>query len=201
MELGKRNEAFAPGLKTEKRKEPNMNFRRFQGWVLVIYALFGLLDLLPGDIPFFRILFIIGALLFIVGVPAIQSVQPMGTAGLVGIIMLELAAVISLGVNLLFLTGRVLFLPSGVGDAIFFISALAGALGRVIVGWLTTRQGIFPAWVGWAFFLQGLLHLIRLFLIGLFDLRTLVSVIGIIALLLGSAVLFGYGFGIARRAS
>jgi hypothetical protein len=173
-----------------------MNFGRFQGWALVVSALIGLLGLLRGDGALFRILFLIGALLFIVGVPAIRSVQPMGTAGLVGIILLELGAVISLGVNLLFVTGSVLYLESGVGDVIFFTSVMAGALGRAIVGWLTTRQNVFPAWVGWAFLLEGLLRLTIPF-----DLGALRLVIGTVDILLNSGALIGYGLGIARRQS
>lgn len=170
-----------------------MNFRRFQGWALVINALIGLLVLISGDMPFFRLLFVIGPLLFIVGVPAIQSVQPMGRAGLVGIILLELAAVIALGVSLFFLKGG-----ASVGNAIIFTSVMAGALGGVIVGSLTIRQKEFPAWAGWAFLLQGLLRPTGLFDI---DLGTLGTVIGAIIILLGSAALFGYGFVIVRRQS
>jgi hypothetical protein len=33
-----------------------------------------------------------------------------------------------------------------------------GSIGRLIVGWLTTRHEVFPTWVGWAFIVEGLLN-------------------------------------------
>jgi len=168
-----------------------MNIRRFQGWALMIILPIDLISLVAGDAPWFGILSVISVILFIVGVPAIQSVQSMGTAGLIGIILIELAAVIALGMNLLG--------GSGVSDALPLISVLAEALGRVIVGWLTTRANVFPAWVGWAFLLQGLISLIGYLF--LFDLGTLGSVMGTIAFLLDDAASFGYGFRVVQRQS
>lgn len=164
-----------------------MNFRRIQGWALVVSALIALLSLVAGSISFFHYLNILGILLFIIGVPAIQSVQPMGTAGLIGILLLELAAVISLVLNL---SGG-----SGLGDSLPLISALAGLLGRLIVGWLTTQKRVFPAWVGWAFMLEGLLNFIG----GIVHLGSLGSLDVIVATLLAAAALFGYGLGITQK--
>ena len=168
-----------------------MNIRRFQGWALLVILPIDLLSLVAGDAPWFRIILIISVILFIVGVPAIQSVQPMGTAGFIGIILIELAAVIALGINQLG--------GSGVNEAFIFTSVLAGALGRIIIGWLTARANVFPAWAGWVFLLQGLLNLTGYLF--LFDLGTFGSVLGTITFLLDWVAVFGYGLGIVQRQS
>jgi hypothetical protein len=62
-----------------------MSIRRLQGWALVAGGPIGLLTLLRSDSPFFRILFLVGTLLFMAGVPAIDSVQSFGILGLIGI--------------------------------------------------------------------------------------------------------------------
>ncbi len=164
-----------------------MNFRRMQGWALVVSAIILLLSLVGSISSVFHYLNVLGILLFIIGIPAIQSVQPMGTPGLIGIVLLELAAVIALIVNL---TGG-----SGIGEAIMFISALSGFLGRLVVGWLTTQKKTFAMWVGWAFMLEGLLNFVG----GLGDLGSLASIVGIIAPLLAAAALLGYGLGITGK--
>ena len=166
-----------------------MNIRRFQGWGLMVLLPIDLISLVVGDAPWFKVVSLIGVILFMVGMPAILSVQPMGPAGLVGIILIELAAVIALGINLLG--------GSDVSEVLIVTSVLAGALGRVIVGWLTARGNVFPAWVGWAFLLQGLLNLTGYLF--LFNLGTFGSVLGTITFLLDSVAEFGYGLGIVQR--
>src|SRR5512138_991960 len=130
-----------------------MGIRRLQGWALVIAGLIGLLSIIGSNSSIFKILFIIGALLLTVGAPAIESLQRSGTLGWVGIALIELAALAALALNLM---------ASGASmaetSAIPLGSALAGALGRVIVGWLTTRARVFPAWAGWAFIAEGVLN-------------------------------------------
>ncbi|MEW5939418.1 MAG: hypothetical protein AB1750_07145 [Chloroflexota bacterium] len=108
-----------------------------------------------------------------------------------GIILIELAAVIALGINLL--------AGPEVSEALIQTSVLAGALGRILVGWLTARSNVFPAWAGWTFLLQGIINLAGY--IYLYDLGTFGSVLGTATFLLDSFAAFGYGLGIVRRQS
>lgn len=167
-----------------------MNITRLQGWALLIILPIDLLSFVVGDAPWFGVLIAITVLLFIFGVPAIQSVQPMGTAGLIGILLIELAALIAFSINYLGVSGE---------NALPTISVLAGALGRIIVGWLTTRANVFPAWVGWVFLSQGILSLLSFALLD--DTVTLGSALGTLIVLLDSVAAFGYGLGIIRRQS
>ena len=166
-----------------------MNIRRFQGWALLLILPIDLLSFIAGDAPWYSVLLVVSVILFIVGVPAIQSVQPMGMPGLAGILLVELAAVIALGINL--------FGGPEVSEALILTSVLAGALGRMIVGWLTAKGNIFPAWVGWTFLLQGVLNLAGYLF--LYDLGAFGSTLGTITFLLDSIAAFGYGLGIVRR--
>ncbi|MEW5939419.1 MAG: hypothetical protein AB1750_07150 [Chloroflexota bacterium] len=59
-----------------------MNIRSFQGWALLVILPIDLLSFVAGDAPWYRILSVAAVILFIVGAPVIQSVQPMGTPGL-----------------------------------------------------------------------------------------------------------------------
>ncbi len=167
-----------------------MSMHRAQGWALVISALLSLLAILGSDASVLRVLLLVGAILFILGVPAIGAVQRLGMAGTFGIILIEIAAVIALLLNLMAFASS-----ASVGGAIPFASALGGALGRIIVGWLTTREDIFPAWVGWAFIAEGLLN----FISGLIQSPAAASIIGVIVPLIGAAALIGYGVGILRH--
>ncbi len=167
-----------------------MSMQRAQGWALIISALLSLLGILGSDAPVLRDLLLIGAILFILGVPAIAAVQRLGVAGTVGIILVEIAAVIALLLNLMAFVSS-----ASIGGAIPFSSALAGALGRVIVGWLTTRENVFPAWVGWAFIAEGLLN----FLSGLIQSPAAASALAVVLPLIGAAALVGYGLGILRQ--
>lgn len=170
-----------------------MNIRRLQGWALVVAGLtnlIGLLGFIAGsDGSFFRVVNLIGGLLFIFGVPAVVTVRPMGTAGPAGAVLLEIGAIIALVLNFLVLTGA-----TGFADALPLTSAAAGMIGAAIVGWMTAREKVFPAWVGWAFILQGVLNFVGPFL----DLGALASALAIGGTLLEAAALFGYGIVIAR---
>ena len=68
-----------------------------------------------------------------------------------------------------------------------------------MIGWLTARANVFPAWAGWVFLLQGLLNLTGYLF--LFDLGTFGSVLGTITFLLDSVTVFRYGLGIVQRQS
>lgn len=161
-----------------------MNVQRLQGLALMVSAVCLLLGLfVPQTATFF---IVISTLLFIVGIPAIHSAQPTGSIGLAGIILLELAALIALGFQLN-------MMPSSLGSSLSLTSAFAGMLGALIVGWLTTREQVFPAWIGLAFMAQGLLN----FLAGLFNLAP--GVLPIFLAVLQAVVLLAYGYFIYQK--
>ncbi len=167
-----------------------MSMRRAQGWALIISAVLSLLAILGSDAVVLRGLLLVGAMLLIVGVPAIGSVQQFGAAGTVGIVLIELAALVALVLNLMAFGSS-----SSMGGPIPFASALAGALGRVIVGWLTTRENVFPDWAGWAFIAEGLLNFVG----GLIQSPAAATALGVVLPLIGAAALIGYGLGILRH--
>ena len=167
-----------------------MSSRRLQGWALIISAAIGLVGLLGGDSSFLRILLLVGALLLMLGVPAIASVQPIGMLGWVGIILIELSALIALYLGFTSVTGSTL-----AGEALPFASALVGAIGRVIVGWLTVRGKAFPGWAGWSFILEGFLNFVG----GAFAVALLSPIVAWIVPLAGAAALFAYGWGVVRH--
>ncbi len=161
-----------------------MDTRRLQGWALVLSAICLLLQhFLPAS-SISHILAIIGAILFIVGIPAIQALQPEGILGFIGILLLELSALIVLA-----------FLLNLAGSAwLALTSAILAMLGRVIIGWLTIRCDRFPAWAGWAFLIAGILNLVA----GAADLGAASAVVSIIAVFLDAVALLGYGYPLLR---
>lgn len=173
-----------------------MNVRRLQGLALIVSAVCFLLGLFgPQSISLIgpqatSFYLMVGIILFMLGIPAVYSVQPTGSIGLVGIILLELAALIPL-------IFRLNMVPSGLADSLSLTSALAGMLGAVIVGWLTIREHVFPAWLGWAFIAQGLLN----FFTGVFNLGNLTGAIPIFLPLLSIVVQFAYGYFIYQKAT
>src|SRR5512138_3749378 len=120
-----------------------MTIRRLQGWALVLSAICLLLgSFLPASNAS-HVIAIVGTVLFVLGVPAIQALQPERTIGWIGILLLEIAALIAL----LFQLGMLASSP------LALTSAIIGMLGRVIIGYLTARRSGFPAWPGWALIL------------------------------------------------
>jgi hypothetical protein len=179
-----------------QQKEINMNVRRLQGLALIVSAVCFLLGLFgpqslsligPQATTFYVI---VGIILFMLGIPAVYSVQPTGWIGLAGIVFLELAAFIPL-------IFRLNMVPSGLADSLSLTSALAGMMGAVIVGWLTTREHVFPAWLGWAFIAQGLLN----FFTGVFNMGSLRGAIPIFLPILVVVVQFAYGYFIYQKAT
>jgi hypothetical protein len=177
-----------------QQKESKMNVRRLQGLALIVSAVCFLLGLFgpqslsligPQATTFYVT---VGIILFMLGIPAVYSVQPTGRIGLAGIVLLELASFIAL----LF---RLNIMPSGPADSMSLTSALAAMLGAVITGWLTTRGHVFPAWVGWAFIAQGLLN----FFTGVFNMGSLIGMIPIFLPVLSVVVQFAYGYFIYRQ--
>jgi hypothetical protein len=168
-----------------------MDIKRLQGFALLLILPIDLIVLIGGDSPLFATLSLVTVVLFILGIPAVSSSQSLGTAGLVGIIAVELAAIIALSINLM--GGSV------VSDLLPLTSVLAGALGRIILGWLTVQRKVFPAWVGWAFLAQGVLNLAGF--IYFYDLESIGPALGAAAFLLEDISLFGFGLAITQRKS
>ncbi len=161
-----------------------MSVRRLQGLALLLSAV----CLLLGAFGPRTVIFVtIGIILFILAIPAVYSTQPTGWIGLAGIVLLELAALIALGF-------RLDLVPPSLGDSLSLTSAILGMLGAVIVGWLTTREHVFPAWVGWVFMVQGLLN----FLGGLFNIDARGRVFPILVPILQTVATFAYGYFIFR---
>ena len=167
-----------------------MNLRRVQGLALMVSAVCLLLGLFgPQTIgilgPQTTMFYVTtSVILFMLGIPAIHSAQPTGWIGLMGIVLLELAALIALAFRFN------LVMPSALGDSLSLTSALAGMLGAVIIGWLTTREHVFPAWVGWVFLAQGVLN----FITGPFKFNSLAGVLVVFLPILQAAALFAYGY-------
>jgi hypothetical protein len=138
--------------------EVAMNARMLSGWALLANALINDILLIKaviggatGDVC--PILQLVALLLFLFGLWGIWAEQPQtGRAGAVGLVLLGVSAAIAFVVVLTSLRG------GDVGDAVPFISALLGLLGRVLVGWLTVQARVFPAWVGWCLLVHGVLE-------------------------------------------
>jgi hypothetical protein len=170
-------------------KENDMNIRRIQGWALFFGAVclpYGLLDF---EADYFRYLGLIGVLLFIFGIPAINASQPSGAIGLIGIIFIALAAVIALGFHF------GVFGDTGFEDALIATSVIAALAGRMITGWLTIKKQVFSPWLGWGLIAVGVFNLT-----GSLDLGSLGGgVISVILTLLDAAVLAVYGMELIRK--
>jgi hypothetical protein len=169
--------------------EESMNIRRLQGLALLLSAILSIVGLLGSDTPLFDAIAVISIVLFIIGIPAVYSAQPIGTPGLVGIILLIVAAVIALGFRLLDLP-----LSPTVVSILIWTSVISGAVGRLIVGWLTTRHRVFPAWAGWAFIVEGLLIAFG----GVLNVESFAGPFNIIYTAVLAVALLGYGYYLLR---
>ena len=165
-----------------------MNIRRSQGLALFLGAAFLPLALLDLNADYFRYLGLIGVLLFLFGVPAINTSQPSGPIGWIGILLILLAAVIAVG----FRIG--VFGDTGFEDALIATSVIGALAGRIITGWLTIKKQVFSPWLGWGLLAVGVINLT-----GSLDLGSLGSVISIALVLFDSAVLAVYGIEIFRK--
>jgi hypothetical protein len=165
-----------------------MNTHRVQGLALIVGAVCSLPAFLISDSMPFQYLSLLGTLLFIFGIPAVHVSQPSGTVGLIGIVLIILAAVIALGFGLGILGG------TNFDGALVAISAFSGLAGRLIVGWLTITKHVFAQWIGWAFMAEGVTNFA-----GFLDLAALVSIISLLVILTATAAQLGYGFHIFRE--
>lgn len=173
-----------------------MSVLRLQGLALILSAvslLIGLLGpqsigIIGPQVTMFSIT--ISTILFMLGIPALYSAQPTGRIGMAGIVLLEFAALIALGFRF-----NLVPWPSGLGDSLALTSAIAGMLGAIITGWLTTREHVFPAWLGWAFIAYSLLNLTA----GPFKFNFLPGVLILFLPVLQAMVLFAYGYFILQK--
>lgn len=171
-----------------------MNVRRLQGLALIVSAVCLLLGLFgpqsislvgPQATTFYLIA---GGILYILGIPAVNSAQPTGWLGLTGIVLLILAALIPLFF-------RFRMVPSGLADGLSLTSALSGLLGAIIIGWITIREHVFPAWVGWAFLAHSLLN----FMTGQLNTGFLKGMIPIFVPVLDVVAIFAYGYFVYQQ--
>lgn len=173
-----------------------MSVLRLQGLALILSAVSLLIGLLgPQNIGMIgpqatMFLITISSILFILGIPAIYSAQPTGWIGMAGIVLLEFAALIALGFRF-----NIVPWPSSLGDGLALTSAVAGMLGALIVGWITTREHVFPAWAGWAFIAYGLLN----FTTGLFLFNSQLGMLIPYLPVLQAVALFAYGYFIYQK--
>ena len=165
-----------------------MNTKRFQGLALIFGAVFSLLAFFLPDPAVARIFGILGFLLVIFGIPAVNTSQPSGSLGLIGVVLIILSAAIALGFSL------GVFGDTGMEDALITTSVISGLAGRIITGWVTIQKKVFSHWLGWALMAAGVLNLG-----GFFDLGSLGSTLSIFVMLLGTAALVGYGARIVQK--
>lgn len=162
-----------------------MNIRRVQGLALIIGAVFLLLAFFGPD-ALARGLGILGTVLFIFGIPAVNTSQPSGPIGLIGVSLIILAAAIALGFNLGLLG------DTGMENALIATSVISAMAGRVITGWLTIKKQVFSQWLGWAFIAAGVINMA-----GLIDLGS--PAISTVVTLLDAAAMAGYGVQIFQK--
>ena len=145
-----------------------MNIRQFQGWALISSA-FIMVVLLAynfigsaSGIPYVSdILIIMYCVFFIVGLPGIQAVQPKTKNwGKIGLALMLIPPLDELIITLI---GRLAQYPVELNHLVSSIwNALASVgiiySGYILVGWLTIRARVFPAWVGWLLFIVGIIN-------------------------------------------
>ncbi len=172
-----------------------MKWIRLSGWALILSALifiFGFAwdHLINGPFtPFTVMIGLVGNILFLVGLLGIFQIQPqIGRFGQVGLILMGLGAVIAIVANLL-----IRLAGTDVGDFVPLISAIAGCLGSLIVGWFTIRVKELRPWIGWLLIVGAILNI-------LFPIlppeAVFISQIGLFA---QSAALIGFGLSVLQR--
>ncbi len=172
-----------------------MKWIRLSAWALILSALIFLFGfawdhVLNGPFIIFTVtLGLLGSVLFLVGLPGIQQSQPQTERpGQVGLILMGIGAVIAIIANLL-----VRLLGMDIGDWVPLISALAGALGSIIVGWVTIRANVFRPWIGWLLVIGATLNVLAPILP---PEAIFISQLGLFA---QSAALIGYGLSMLQR--
>ncbi len=161
-----------------------MNLRRLQSLALIVGAVLLLPGVTGAEAGILGAISAVSIVLFMMGIPAVIVAQPSGRAGWIGIVLLEVGALIALAFRL------GLVPHSSLGDSLSLTSAILGMLGAVIIGWLTARGNVFPAWAGWLFLTQGVLN----FLAGVLDLGSMGGALPFVLELLLALALLAYGY-------
>jgi len=188
-------ETQAGKLAVTERRDQNTAFRAIGGWALLANALLLLLVVLGsavsgGGAPLFLVASEVLGLLFLVGLPAIQALQPQtGRLGQAGLWCLGLAVGIALIVRMILLVSTV-----DVGDIVPFSSSLLALVGSLLVGWVTIQAKVFSPVFGWLLMVGGVLN----FVSGLAPAGIGTTIVGIIAGLAQVGALAGYGWTIVR---
>jgi len=179
-----------------------MSINRLGGYALCVSALINVLQFvwytIGGDatVPV-KVSGLLGAVLLILGLasclPVMHRMQPGARrAGELGLALMMAAALLSLALNIYFMTG------GSIADLVSLVgltSALLELTGVLLVGSLTIRTGVFPVWAGWLLIAGGVLN----FMGGLIASETLASAIGFISALMLSSALVGFGLHILRK--
>ena len=192
-----------------------MNIQRLQGLALILSALTGALLLLPfmKYLTFifsnlFEVIRIISAMLFIMGLSAIKTIQPQTkkswsfrmrkwwTSGLIFMAIPAFQKIIS-GLTIIFAIDLESYIWVGLG--FFVVIAYSG--GYLLAGWLTTQTRVFPVWVGWILIITGIFDAAILVFIIYLPANWLPPVINtypltVLGTLLESTALAGYGWTI-----
>jgi len=188
-------ETQAGNLSVTESMDQNTAFRAIGGWALLANALLLLLVVLGsavsgGGAPLFLVASEVLGLLFLVGLPAIQALQPQtGRLGQAGLWCLGLAVGIALIVRMILLVSTV-----DVGDIVPFSSSLLALVGSLLVGWVTIQAKVFSPVFGWLLMVGGVLN----FVSGLTPAGIGTTIVGIIAGLAQVGALAGYGWTIVR---
>jgi hypothetical protein len=177
-------------------------YRRFAGGALLVYGLgalaLGLIGLLSylylmsypaaGALARYQLA---GLALLLIGLPAIQLTQPQtGPLGWLGVGLMEVAAAV------LFTSVLTFWLAGAeIAQVAQFLGALAGLAGDLLVGYLTARAGVFPAWAGLSLAAAGVVT----FALGLTPPSTILGVITSLFAMLGGLAIAAYGWGITQR--
>lgn len=170
-----------------------MNLRRLGGYALCVSALISLLQTLwynlGGDnSTVLAVVALLGGVLFIAGLPAIQGMQPQtGRLGQVGLALMAAAALIALGVILYSAVSE-----SDAGELVPLVSALLALAGDLLVGWVTVRAGVFAPWVGWLLMAGGVLNFVG----GLMPAGGPATAVGLVSAVVMPVALIGYGLPI-----
>ena len=128
-------ETGAGELVAAARRTRNTTVRTLGGWALLangfvqIFIIIGVV-VIGGDAPIFLVASEVLSVLLLLGLPAIQALQPQtGRLGQAGLWCLGIGAGIAFVVRVILLTSTV-----AVGDLVPLISALFGLVGSVVVG-------------------------------------------------------------------
>jgi hypothetical protein len=149
------------------------------------------------DIVPVRVAGLVGGVLLIVGLvcclPVMQRLE-LGTrrAGELGLALMAAAALLSLALTLYFMVG------GSTADSVSVASsagALLGLAGALLVGSVTIRTGVFPAWAGWLLIGGSVLNFVG----GLMESESIASTIGLVSVLMFSGAILGFGLHIIRR--